>query len=41
MQPIFKTNMFICRSKANLEVKVLLGRITHLLAWEMWTEFGC
>ena len=31
MRPIFKTEMLIYPSEANLEVKTLLGKIIHLL----------
>ena len=30
MQPILKTEMFSYWSKANLDVKILFGKITHL-----------
>ena len=30
MSLILKTEMFICQSKANSDVKLLSGRITHL-----------
>ena len=30
MRPIFKTEMFIYQSKANLDESVLFGQITHL-----------
>ena len=29
MRPIFKTEMLIYQSKANLDKKILLGKITH------------
>ena len=29
MQAIVKTEIFICKTKANLDVKILLGNITH------------
>ena len=35
MQPMFKVEMFIYQSKANLNVKVLFGEITHHLGPEM------
>ena len=31
MWPIFKTETLIYQSKANLDVKILFGKITHLL----------
>ena len=31
MKPIFKNEMFIVQSKANLDKKILLGKITHHL----------
>ena len=30
MLPIFKTEMLIYQSKANLDVKISIGKITHL-----------
>ena len=30
MRPIFKTEMFINQSKANLDEKICFGKITHL-----------
>ena len=35
MRLIFKTEMFICQSKRNLEVKILFGKITQHLDLEM------
>ena len=31
MRPVFETKMLINQSKANLDVKSLFGKITHLL----------
>ena len=31
VRPIFKTKMLICQSKANLDEKILLGKIIHHL----------
>ena len=31
MKSIFKTNVSINQSKANLNVKILFGKITHLI----------
>ena len=31
MRPIFKTDMLIFQSKANLDEKILFGKITHHL----------
>ena len=31
IQPILKTKMLIYRSEANLDVKSLFGKVTHLL----------
>ena len=31
MRPIFRTKMLICQSKANLDEKILFGKITHHL----------
>ena len=31
MEPIVKTEMFICQSKANLDMKILFSIITHHL----------
>ena len=30
MRPIFKTEIFICQSKVNLDEKILFGTIPHL-----------
>ena len=30
-QPIFKTKILIYQSKANLAMKILFGKVTHLL----------
>ena len=39
MQPIFKTNIFINQSKANLNVKILFGKINNLL--DQWRNARC
>ena len=31
MWPIFKTEMLICQSKANLDEKILFGKMPHLI----------
>ena len=34
-RPIFKTEILICQSKANIDMKLLFGKITRLLDQEM------
>ena len=34
-QPMFKVEMLILKSKANIDVKILFGKITHLLNPEL------
>ena len=36
MRPIFETKLLIYQSKANLDVKILFGNITHLIDLEIW-----
>ena len=36
MRPIFKTEMLIYQSKANLDQKILFGKINHHLDPEIW-----
>ena len=36
MRPIFKTEMLMYHSKANLDEKTLFGKITHHLGSEIW-----
>ena len=35
IRPIFKTKMFIYQSTANLDVKILSGKITHIIYLEI------
>ena len=35
MRPIFKSDISLCQSKANLDIKTLFGKIPHLLLPEI------